>query len=163
LNISFFKIGTILSIFGIIWISIIFFDGDRIAEEFLLESLNSHSVKLEFVGEDIGYYKVFMPKFSGEEVFIQILDSDNNIISEQSVQTKMSIGYFDFDKRGKYSVKITNVSENPINLQIEFGNTNSQNMIPAGFIVLVGVIMIIISSYMKLKNYRIAQPDENIS
>ena len=163
MSLSLFKIGIILGISGIIWISIVFFEGNRTTEEFLLESLNSHSIKLDFVGKDIGYYKVFMSEFAGEKMFVQILDHNGNIISEQSVQTKMSVEYFDFDKSDKYSAKITNISENPINLQFEFGNTNSQNMIPAGIILLVGVIIIIISSYMKLKNYRIAQPDENIS
>lgn len=152
-----------LSIVGISWISMVFLQGDRISEEFLLESSNSHKIDMSFAGEDIGYYKVFMPNFSGDEVFVQVLDTVGNVISEQSVHTKMSVAYFDYEKTGKYSVKIVNVSKNPINIQVEFGDTNSKEMIPAGIIILVGSIMIILASYMKLKNYKIAQPDENIS
>lgn len=163
MNLSLFKIGIILAISAIIWISIVFLEANKISEEFLVEPSNSHSIKLDFTGKDIGYYKVFMPEFTGEEMFIQILDNKGNIISEQSVQTKLSVGYFEFEKSGKYTVKIVNISEIPVNLRIEFGNTNAQNMIPAGIIVLVGAVIIIISSYMKLKNYKIEQPDENIS
>lgn len=141
----------------------IFLEGDRISEEFMLESLNSHNIKLDFEGKDIGYYKIFMPEYSGEELFIQVLDNNKNIISEQSVNTKMSVGYFDYERSEKYTVKIVNISKNSINLQVEFGNTNSQNMIPSGIMIVVGAIMIMLASYLKLKNYKIEHPDENIS
>jgi hypothetical protein len=36
-------------------------------------------------------------------------------------------------------------------------------MIPAGVLILVGAITIIVISYLKIKNYKIEQPDENIS
>ena len=151
------------SVVGMIWISFVFLEGERITDEFVLESSNSHNLNMNFVGKDIGYYRVFMPEFDGDEIFALVLDTSGNVISEQSIHTKMSVGYFDYEKTGKYTVKITNISENSINLQVEFGDTNSQNMIPAGIIILIGSVMIISASYMKLKNYKIAQPDENIS
>ena len=163
MRLSLFKIGIIISVIGIVWISFVFLEGDKITEEFQLKPSNSHNMKMEFVGEDIGYYKVFMYEFGGEEMFVQILDKNGNIISEQSIQTKMSVGYFAFDKNGQYSIKISNISENAVDLQVEFGNTNSQNMIAPGIMVLAGAVMIILASYIRLKNYRIAQPDENIS
>jgi len=145
-----------------IWTGIIFLEGDKISEEFMLESSNAHSVKLDFDGRDIGYYKIFMPEYSGEELFVQVLDNNKNIISEQSVITKMSVGYFDFEGSEKYSVNIANISKNSINVIVEFGNTNSEKMILSGIMILVGGIMIIIASYLKLKNYKIEHPDENI-
>ncbi|NOS61946.1 MAG: hypothetical protein HOO66_02750 [Nitrosarchaeum sp.] len=163
MKISLFKIGVVLSVIGMIWISFVFLQGDRISEEVVLKSTNSHDIELNFNGKGIGYYKVFMPEFVGNQVFVQILDRNQNIISEEIVQTKMSVGYFDFGKSGIYTIKITNPSENQINLQVEFGDANSENMISSGVMILVGAIMIIVSSYMKLKNYNIEQPDENIS
>ena len=50
-----------------------------------------------------------------------------------------------------------------IDIQIEFGNTNSQKMLPSGIMVLVGALMMMIMSYMKIRNYKIEQPEENIS
>jgi hypothetical protein len=152
----------ILSAIGIIWISFVFLQGDKISEEIVLKSSNSHDVKLNLDWKGIGYYKVFMPKFNGEQIFVQILDKNQNIISEESVQTKMSVGYFDFEKSGIYTVKVTNPSKNQINLQVELGDAGSEVMIPPGVLILVGAIMIIFSSYMKLKNYKIEQPDKNI-
>src|SRR3989344_306465 len=163
LKISIFKIGVVLSVIGMIWISFIFLQGDKISEEIVLKSSNSHDLELNFNGKGIGYYKIFMPEFAGDQVFVQILDRNQNVISEESVQTKMSVGYFDFEKSGIYTAKITNPSENQINLQVEFGDANSEDMIYSGVMILVGAIMIIVSSYMKLKNYNIEQPDENIS
>ena len=163
MKISFFKIGIILGIIGIVWISIIFLQTDKISEEFQLESLNSHRLQLDFEGEDIGYYKIFMPEFAGEEVFVQILDTKKSVISEQSVQTKMSVAYFDFYKSGDYTVNITNISKKVIILQVELGNTNAQDMIPSGIMIGISGILIMIASFIKLKNYKIEHPDENIS
>lgn len=160
--ISLFKIGVILSVIGMIWISFVFIQGDRTSEEVVLESSNSHDVKMNLEGAGIGYYKVFMPKFSGEQIFVQVLDKNQNIISEESVQTKMSVGYFDFEKSGIYTVKVTNPSKDQMNLQVELGDAGSEIMIPPGIIILAGAVMIIVSSYLKLKNYRIEHPDKNI-
>ena len=98
-----------------------------------------------------------------EEIFVQILDPNENVIQEQIIQTKMSVGYFDFDKNGEYTIKITNISKNSIDIEIEFGNTNSQKMIPSGVITLVGAITMMIFAYIKIKNYKIEHPEENIS
>ena len=163
MKISLLKIGIILSILGVIWISVEFLEGERISEQFLLESSDSHSLNLNFEGEGIGYYKIFMPEYLGYEIFVQILDNDKNIISEQTVHTKMSVGYFKFENSGKYTIKISNISKEQIDFQVEFGETNSQQMILPGIMVLVGAILIIVMSFLKLKSYKIEQPDENIS
>jgi hypothetical protein len=151
-----------LSVIGMIWISLVFLQGNRISEEIVLKSANSYDIDMNFNGKGIGYYKVFMPEFAKDQVFVQILDNNLNIISEENVQTKMSVGYFDFEKSGTYTVKITNPSENQINLQVELGDAESETMIPPGIVILAGAVMIIVSAYIKLKNYRIEQPEENI-
>jgi hypothetical protein len=151
-----------LSVAGMIWISFVFLQGDKVSEEIVLKSISSYDLEIDLKGKGIGYYKVFMPEFAGEQVFVQILDKNLNVISEDSVQTKMSVGYFDFEKSGTYTAKITNPTENEIELEIELGDASSDTMIPPGVMILVGAVMIIFSSYMKLKNYRIEQPDKNI-
>ena len=162
LKISLFKIGIALSVIGMVWISFIFLGGDKTMEEFVLKPSNSYDMKLNFNGEGNGYYKVFMPEFTGEQVFIQILDKNDNIISEEKIQTKMSVGYFDFVQSGTYTVKITNPTEKQLSIQLELGDANAETMIPPGVMILVGAVMIIFSSYMKLKNYKIEHPEENI-
>jgi len=162
-KVSLFKLGLGLVIIGIVWISFIFVETEKTHDTILLKQSNSFELKSEFIGVDIGFYRVYMPEFSGEEVFVQILDAKDNVIQEEQIQTKMSVGYFDFIEDGIHTIKVTNISKNLINLQVEFGNTSSQQMIPAGVLILVGAVTIIVMSYLKIKNYKIEQPDENIS
>ena len=163
MKVSLLKLGLGLTIIGIIWISFVFVETEKIHDTVLLKQSNSFELKLQFTGADIGFYRVYMPEFSGEEVFLQILDTKDNVIQEQNIHTKMSVGYFDFNENGTHTVKVTNISKNQINLQIEFGNTNSLQMIPAGVLILVGSLTMIIMGYLKITNYKIEQPDENIS
>ncbi len=157
-----FKIGIGLTILGMVWLSFVFNEGDRISENFSLKSSDSAEIELYFEGKDIGYYKIFMPEFAGEGVFVQILDKNLNVISDGIVETKMAVGYFDFEG-GTHIVKITNLSNEQINLEVEFGDTNGREMIIPGIVTLAGGLMIVISLYFKLRDYRIEQPDENIS
>ena len=160
---SLFKIGIGLTILGIIWLSVVFNEGDRILENFSLKSSDSAEIQMYFEGKDIGYYRIFMPEFSGEGVFVQILDQNQNIISDGIVETKMSVGYFDFEQSGVYVAKITNLVDENIILEIEFGDTNGREMVMPGIVTLAGGLMIVIASYFKLRDYRMEQPDENIS
>ena len=163
MKISPFKLGLVLVIVGMIWTAFIFDETEKRYDSTLLKQSNSFEVKTEFFGTDIGYYKLYMPEFAGEEVFIQILDTKENVIAEQMVETKLSVGYFDFNGNGEYTLKITNIVKNSIDIQTEFGDTNSQKMLPSGIMVLVGALVMMIMSYMKIKNYKIEQPEENIS
>ena len=163
MKVSLFKIGTVLVIVGAIWLSLIFANTEKKTETFFLKQSSSFESKVILKNMDIGFYKIYIPEFKGEQVFVQILDIQENIIKEQVIQTKMSVGYFDFYEKGEYTMKISNISKNQIDLEIEFGNTNSQEMIPGGILLLVGAITMIVMAYLKIKNYNIAQPDENIS
>ena len=157
-----FKVGIGLTILGMVWLSVIFDEGDKILDSFSLKSSDSTEIEMNFEGKDIGFYKIFMPQFSGEGVFVQILDQNQNVISDEIVETKMSVGYFNFEG-GTHVVKITNLSNDQINLEVEFGDTNGREMIMPGIVTLAGGLMIVISLYIKLRDYRIEQPDENIS
>ena len=163
MKLSLFKIGLILVVSGSIWIAIIFENNDRVNEEIILKQSTSFEIKSSFTGSDIGFYKVFMPEFDGEEIFIQTLDPNENILEEKKIQTKLSVGYFDYETNGEYTIKITNISKNSVYIHVELGDTNSKEMIPPGILILVGSITLIAMSYFKLKNYNMAQPDENIS
>jgi hypothetical protein len=160
---SFFKIGIGLIIIGMVWLSVVFLEGDRTLENFSLKSSESAEIQMYFEGKDIGYYKIFMPEFSGEGVFVQILDQNRNVISDGTVETKMSVGYFDFEQSGVYFAKITNLSNDQMNLEVELGDTNGREMVMPGIVTLVGGLMIVITLYIKLRDYRIEQPDEKIS
>ena len=163
MRLSLFKLSLILIIGGSLWISFVFNESEKTKDTFLITQSNSVNLELKLMGNEIGYYKIFMPEFDSYELFIQIRDDKDNIIQEEVIQTKMSVGYFDFSEDGVYTIKATNISKNQIKTEIEFGNTNSQKMIPGGVLLFIGAITMIVIAYLKLKNYNIAQPDENIS
>ena len=163
MKISPFELGLVLVIVGMAWTAFIFDETEKKYDSILLKESNSFEIKSEFSGIDIGYYKLYMPGFEGEEIFVQILDPKENVIAEQIVKTKLSVAYFDFNENGEHTIKITNIAKNQIDVEIEFGNTNSQKMFPSGIMVLVGAVIMMIMSYMKIKNYKIEQPEENIS
>jgi len=48
-------------------------------------------------------------------------------------------------------------------MQVELGDTRVNEMIYSGIMIFVGGIIIVISSFIKLRNYRIEHPDENIT
>ena len=160
---SSFQIGIGLMVVGIFWLSTVFFEGERISDNFSLKSVESAELEMYFEGSDIGYFKIFMPSFSGTGVFVQILDQNYNIIFDGMVETKMSVGYFDYEKDGQYFVKVSNMSNDQMDFEIEFGETNSRKMIIPGVITLSGGILTVAATFFRLKNYRTAQPDENIS
>jgi len=162
-KISLFKIGLILTVIGIVWIGVVFLQAEKNYEIFRLKDSQSLVSNMDLVGAGIGFYKTMMPDFAGESIFVQILDPNENVIADKQIETKMAVNYFDFLNSGTYTLKATNLSDHEIIIEIEFGNTNSSEIRYPGIILFIGIILIIISAFMKLKNYKIAQPDENIS
>ena len=160
---SWFKIGIGLTILGMVWLAVVFYGGDKILGDFSIKPSDSAEIEMYFEGKDIGYYKIFIPEFSGEGIFVQILDQNRNVISDGIVETKMSVAYFDFEQSGVYVAKITNLADDQMNLEVEFGNTNTRELMIPGIVTLVGGLIIVIVSYFKLRDYRMEQPDEKIS
>ena len=163
MRLSKFKIGIALTVVGMIWLSLVFYQGEKTMENFSLQSSESAEMQMYFEGKDIAFYKIFIPEFSGDGVFVQVMDQNHNIISDGVVATKMSVGYFDFETSGEHTIKITNLSKQQMNLEVEFGDTNGREMVIPGIITLAGGLMIVVALYIKLRDYRIEQPDENIS
>jgi hypothetical protein len=159
---SIFKISLILVTVGIIWISLVFNQNQFEIDSIQLNRSNSYEMKFGFFGNDTGFYKIYIPEFIGEEVYIQILDSNQNIIKEEMIKTKMSVGYFEHSEDGDYFLKVTNLAKNKINLELQIGDTNSKNMMGPGIMILVGILFLVVISFFKIKNYNTAQPDEKI-
>lgn len=158
-----FKIGLILTIIGAVWLGVIFWQTEKISESFNLEPAQTVTLDIMLQDSGIAFYKIFMPDFAGDAVFVQILDSNENILVDKRIETKMAVNYFDFDYSGKYTLKATNLSEDTKIIEIEFGDMNITEMRIPGIIMIIGLLLIIFSFFRKLQNYRTAQPEENIS
>ena len=162
MRLSLFKISILLVIIGASGTGIIFSESDKMQQVMTLNQTEFNEVSLFFEAEDIAYYKITIPEFEGQGVFYRIVDEDQNTISKGISETKMSIRYFDVKESGMHTMIVTNLSQESMKYEIEIGSTDANKIIiPAG-IMFVGGLLLLFTSFMKLKNYRTEQPDENI-
>ena len=162
MRLSLFKISILLIIIGASGAGIIFSESDKTEQFMTLEQTEFDKLDLYFEAGDVGYYKITIPEFEGQGVFYRIVDENYHSISKGISETKMSIRYFDVKESGMYTMIITNLSQEKMDYEIEIGSTDANKiMIPAG-IMFLGGLLLLFTSFMKLKNYRIEQPDENI-
>ena len=162
MRLTLFKISILLIIIGVSGTGVVFSEAERVTEIMLLKQNESDDISMFFEANDIGYHKVTIPEFEGQGVFYRIVDENYDTISKGIVETKMSIRYFDVKETGVYTMVMTNLAQEKMNYEVEIGSTNAIIIsIPAG-VMFVGGLLLLFASYMKLKNYRIAQPDENI-
>jgi len=159
---SLFKIGLILSVIGIVLVGYGFYEGEKTSQTVILDTEQTKSLDLRLQNSGIGFYKISVPDF-GDTVFIQIVDSRHNVLADKKIKTKSAINYFDFENSDVYTLKVTNLSENKITVQIEFGDTSVSQMRYPGIVLFIGFVLLMVSGYRRLRNYKIAQPDENIS
>ena len=162
MRLSLFKMSILLIIIGASGTGIIFSESDKIQQVMTLKQTEFNEVSLFFEAEDIAYYKITIPEFEGQGVFYRIVDENQNTISKGISETKMSIRYFDVKESGMHTMIVTNLSQESMKYEIEIGSTDANKIIiPAG-IMFVGGLLLLFTSFMKLKNYRTEQPDENI-
>lgn len=162
MRLTLFKISILLIIIGASGTGVFFSEAERMTEIMLLKQNESDDISMFFEADDIGYHKVTIPEFEGQGVFYRIVDENYDTISKGIVETKMSIRYFDVKETGVYTMVMTNLAQEKMNYEVEIGSTNAIIIsIPAG-VMFVGGLLLLFASYMKLKNYRIEQPDENI-
>ena len=161
-KLSLFKIGLILSVIGVIFVGYGFNEGEKISQIFVLDTEQTKLLDLRLQDSGIGFYKVSVPA-SGDSVFIQIVDSHHNVLVDKKIETKTAVNYFGFENSDVYTIRVTNLSEHQISAQIEFGDTNVSEIRYPGIVLFVGVVLLMFSGFRLLKNYKIAQPDENIS
>lgn len=157
-----FRIGTSLLVIASIWIGIAFSDNEKMSYSKKLDAKDILSLDLHLTDSGLGFYTVTIPDYSQQILFVQILDPHGNIIADKKIATKMAINYFKFSQSGKYMMDITNLSEKPVEFQVQIGNTQVSELIVPVVIAFVGAAVIAFSGYKRLSQ-RTAQPEENIS
>ena len=162
MKLTLFKISLLLIVIGASGAGIVFSEADRSFQIMSLKQTESDEISMYFEIDDIGYHKISISKYDGEGVFYRIVDDDYNTVDKGIAETKMSIRYFDVKETGVYTIILTSLAQENMNYEVELGSTNALIIsIPAG-VMFVGGLLLLFTSYMKLKNYRIAQPDEKI-
>ena len=88
MRISPLRIGLILAVIGIVSIIIIFDDNQKVTTVRTLELEDTYSLNLDLKDSGIGYYKVTIPNFDGQTIFVQIVDHVGNVISDKKYKQK---------------------------------------------------------------------------
>lgn len=158
---SSFRIGIVLIIIASVWISIVFSGSEKISHTTNLESKENANLELNLVKNGIGFYTITIPQYSKHVLFVQILDSNGNVIADKKIATKMAVNYFEFSHGGRYIMEITNISDEPVEIQAHFGDTNVSELFIPVFVSFCGAGFMIFSGYKKLSNHSTAQPEEN--
>jgi len=156
-----FKIGLSLMIIGSIWIALSFSTAEKTSQDLIIRTKENSNIDLDLKDKGLGFYKITIPNYSKETVLVRVLDPQGNVMDLKRIETKMSVNYFEFSYTGKYTLEITNLSENSIQINAEFGNTKSVEFTFPSFIVLISACLIVWSGYKRLRNYSIAHPEEN--
>ncbi len=160
---SSFKIGITLVVIASIWIWVLFSGSEKVSLSTELNAKEITTVDLYLTKSGLGYYTITIPEYAKHVLFVQILDPHGNVIADKKIETKMSVDYFKFLDTGKYTMEITNFSEESVSIEASLGDTTiSQLMIPA-IIVFFGAVIVVYSGYRKLSDQSTAQPEENIS
>ena len=158
-----FRIGLSLMLISSIWIAFVFSTAEKTSQDLNIGIRESTNLDLGLKGKGLGFYKITIPDYSKEKISVKVSDPQGNVIDLKRIETKMSVNYFEFSYSGKYALEITNLSENPIQINAEFGNTKSGEFTVPSLIALVGACLIVWSGYKKLRNYSTAHPEENKS
>lgn len=157
-----FQVGLVVLITAVCVCGYLFMDASKTSQTFIIEPARTVMIQTSLESDDVGFFKVYMPDFAGQAVFVQILDPGSNIIADKKIQTKMAVNYFDIKENGKYATKVTNISQDSIPVEIEFGETHSEQIMYPAAAVLAGTAMMLVAAYKRL-SYSTAHPDENIS
>ena len=158
-----FRIGLSLMLIGSIWTALSFSTAEKISQDLNLDIKDTANLNLSLEDKGLGFYKITVPNYSKETVLVKVLDPQGNMMDLKRIETKMSVNYFEFSYTGKYTLEITNFSENSIQIKAEFGNTKSVEFTFPSVITLMGACLIVWSGYKRLRNYSTAHPEENKS
>ncbi|MDE1766219.1 MAG: hypothetical protein KGI27_08115 [Thaumarchaeota archaeon] len=153
-----FRIGLIAAAMGSIWIGVVFSASAKNLESFNIDKTDSESMVLSLHGGGIGFYEIYSNQYNNS-ILVKVLDSHGNYLGMKTITNKETVNYFVFDHTGEYTLELTNLSSNPVQLAVEFGDTRYQEFgIPASM-VLVGACLLLLAGYVRLKNYITAQPE----
>lgn len=158
MRLTVFRIGLIAVIIGSIWIGVVFSASTKSMESFNIDKTDSASMVLSLHGSGIGFYEIYSNQYDNS-ILVKVLDSHENYLGMKTVTNKETVNYFVFDRTGEYTLELTNLSSNPVQLAVEFGDTRYQEVSIPATMVLAGACLLVLAGYVRLKNYITAQPE----
>lgn len=166
-----FSIGAALVVAGSAWVAIAFSDNEKASGSFDVEARGTASLELDFEAQGTGFYIITVPDYSNRVVvFAKVLDPAGNPVSEESITTKMSVNYFETGAPGKYTLAMSNSSNERRTVQAELGDTGMSELVAPFAVGSAGLVLVSLSGYSRLRrrylsnnNYRTSQPEDSSS
>lgn len=157
-GLTIFRIALIAIIIGSIWIGMVFSYAVKDLENFNLDKLDSANIPLVLYGNGIGFYEISSNQYNNS-ILVKVLDSNGNYLNMRTITNKETVNYFVFQHTGKFTLELTNLSANSVQLTVEFGDTKYQEFLIPSLMILVGACLLMFTGYTKLRNYMTAQPE----
>lgn len=157
-GLTIFRIALIAIIIGSIWIGMVFSYAVKDLENFSLDKLDSANIPLVLYGNGIGFYEISSNQYNNS-ILVKVLDSNGNYLNMKTITNKETVNYFVFQHTGKFTLELTNLSANSVQLTVEFGDTKYQEFLIPSLMILVGACLLMFTGYTKLRNYMTAQPE----
>lgn len=153
-----FRIAVIIIVIGSIWTGIVFASSIKNSENFNLDKISSVTMSLSLHGSGIGFYKISSNQYNNS-ILVKVLDTHGNYLTMKTITNKETVNYFIFDHTGEYTLELANLSTNPVQLTVEFGDTKYQGFAISSSMVLIGTCLLVLIGYLRLKSYITAQPE----
>ncbi|MGI0047533.1 MAG: hypothetical protein ACREBB_10175 [Nitrosotalea sp.] len=153
-----FKIGIIVVAIGSIWMGVVFSSSIKDSKNFNIDKMDSDSMSLDLQGSGIGFYEISSNQYNNS-ILVKILGTNGDYLGMKTITNKETVNYFVFDHTGEYTLELTNLSANPVQLSVEFGDTRYQEFSIPSSMILIGACLLVLAGYMRLRSYIIAQPE----
>ncbi len=153
-----FRVAMIVVAIGSIWIGIVFSHAIKDHEKFNVDRLDSVSMPLVLYGNGIGFYEIYSNQYDNS-ILAKILDSNGNYLDMRTITNKETVNYFVFEHTDRFTLELTNLSTNPVQLTVEFGDTKYQELFIPSLMIFIGVCVLIFAGYRRLRGYITAQPE----
>lgn len=137
----------------------VFLDGPH--AQYAAELGPSETGSLDVPADGLGYRQVHMPGFAGQALLVRVADPDGNLISDGIVQTRMAVDYFEATEAGAHSVIVTNISGEPVGVELAAGSMDPDRMAPPAGAAVAGAAALAAWGCLRAVRYMTAQPEEN--
>lgn len=157
-GLTIFRVALIAIAIGSIWIGMVFSYAIKDSENFNLDKLDSANMPLVLYGNGIGFYEISSNQYNNS-ILVKILDSNGNYLNMRTITNKETVNYFAFQHTGKFTLELTNLSANSVQLTVEFGDTKYQEFLIPSLMIFIGACLLMFTGYVRLRNYITAQPE----
>lgn len=157
-GLTLFRVALIVIAIGSVWIGIVFSYTIKDLKNFNIDKLDSVSMPLLLYGDGIGFYEISSNQYNNS-ILVKILDSNGNYLDLKTITNKETVNYFVFEHTGKFTLELTNLSSNPVQLTVEFGDTRYQEFLIPSLMIFVGACLLMFTGYRRLRSYITAQPE----